>query len=428
MSTAAVILIATMTLLLILGAPIGVSRALSSVIAISFMARTPMIVVPQRMFTSIDSFPFMAIPFFVLAGEFMLQGGLSKRLVNLAEALMQNIKGGLALVSIVTCAFFGAISGSALATTAAIGGVMYPEMKNRGYKEDFSATVQAAGGTLGILIPPSIPLVVYGVIANVSIANLFLAIIGAGVLMALAYCIVAYYLVSKDGMASQASVKKIPIGPAFFKAFWGLLSPIIILGGIYTGVFTPTESAIVATVYSLIVGRFIYRELDSKNFIEAIKKGCVTTAGIMFIIAAATHIGRLMTALKVTDRISNSLLGLVDGPIGFLLLINFIFLIAGMFMETASIILLTVPLLLPVAVSLGVDPIHFGIISVTNLSLGLITPPFGASLFVASGMSGVSIMKLYRRVLIFLIGGIVATLLVTYVPTLTIGLLTLFGR
>lgn len=428
MSIAATILIVSMILLLILGAPIGISMALSSVIAITFMARTPMIVVPQRLFTSIDSFPFMAIPFFVLAGEFMLQGGLSKRLVNLAEALMQNIKGGLALVSIVTCAFFGAISGSALATTAAIGGVMYPEMKDRGYKEDFSATVQAAGGTLGILIPPSIPLVVYGVIANVSIANLFLAIIGAGILMTLAYCLVAYTLVVKDNMATQTTTQKTPIGPAFVNAIWGLLSPIIILGGIYSGIFTPTESAIVATVYSLFVGRVIYNELDGKKFTAAIKKGCITTAGIMFIIAAATLFSWLMTALKVPVWVSNSLLGLVDGPIGFLLLINVIFLIAGMFMETASIILLTVPLLLPVAVSLGVDPIHFGIISVTNLSLGLISPPFGASLFVASGMSGVSIMKLYRRALIFLVGGIATTLLVTYIPSLTIGLLILFGR
>ena len=428
MSTAAIVLIATMIILLMLGAPIGVSMTLASVAAITFMARTPLIVAPQRMFTSIDSFPFMAIPFFVFAGEFMLQGGLSKRLVNLAEALMQNVRGGLALVSIVTCAFFGAISGSALATTAAIGGVMYPEMKARGYKEGFSASVQAVGGTLGILIPPSIPLVVYGVIANVSIANLFLAIIGAGLLLTLTYCLACYFLVVKENMLPDEARARIPIGPAFKNAVWGLLSPVIILGGIYTGIFTPTESAIVATVYSLIIGKFIYKELNGANFIGAIKKGCLTTAGIMFIIAAASLFGWLMTALKVPVYVSNAMLSLVDSKIGFLLLVNLIFLIAGMFMETASIILLTVPLLLPVAVGLGVDPLHFGIISVTNLSLGLISPPFGASLFVASGMSGVSIMTLYRRSIFFLICGIVSTLLVTYVPALTLGLLSLFGK
>lgn len=428
MTTAAIILISSMIILLLLGAPIGVSMALSSVLAITFMARMPLVVVPQRMFTSIDSFPFMAIPFFVFAGEFMLQGGLSKRLVNLAEALMQRVRGGLALVSIITCAFFGAISGSALATTAAIGGVMYPEMRARGYREDFASSIQAVGGTLGILIPPSIPLVVYGVIANVSIANLFLGIVGAGLLMTLTYCLAAYFLVVKEDMAPQIAHTHIPVLPALKNAFWGLLSPVIILGGIYSGIFTPTESAIVATVYSLLIGRLIYKELNFTNFVNAIKKGCITTAGIMFIIAAASLFGWLMTALKVPAYVSSSLLGLVNSDITFLLLINFIFLVAGMFMETATIILLTVPLLLPVAVSLGVNPLHFGIISVTNLSLGLISPPFGASLFVASGMSGVSIMHLYRRSIFFLICGFTTTLIVTYIPGISLGLISLFGK
>ncbi|MDR1044671.1 MAG: TRAP transporter large permease [Candidatus Adiutrix sp.] len=426
MTLAGIILVISLLVLLFLGVPIAFTMALASICGILLSERIPMLVVDQRMFTAVDSFPLMAIPFFVMAGELMLQGGLSKRLVSFAEAALHGIRGNLALVSIVTCAFFGAISGSALATTAAIGGVMFPEMVKRNYKPDFTATLQATGGTLGILIPPSIPLVIYGVLANTSIGDLFLAVIGGGLVATFLYCLTAYVIVRREGMApKEEGAEKLPIWKSFRAAFWGLLSPVIILGGIYRGIFTPTESAIAATLYSLFIGIFIYRELNWKNFLTAMKRSVLTTGGIMLIIAGATLFGWLMTVMNIPMIVSSLVIELVDGPILFLLLVNVLYLIAGMFMETSTIILLTTPLMLPVALKLGISPLHFGIVTVVNLSIGLITPPFGASLFVSSSMSGVPIDKIYRRTIPFIIAGIVTVFLVTYIPALSVGFLNL---
>ncbi len=424
MSITAIILIVSLLVLLVLGVPIAFTLALASMLTIYFIPNLPMLILPQKMGLAVDSFPLMAIPFFVMAGELMLQGGLSKRLVAYAEAQLQSLRGSLAIVSLVTCAFFGAISGSALATTAAIGGVMYPEMVKRGYKDDFTAALQATGGTLGILIPPSIPLVLYGILANTSIGDLFLAVVCGGILTTTLYCVAAYYMVIRHNMAPRdPDAPRLSVWKSFRSAFWGLLSPVIILGGIYMGIFTPTESAVVASVYSLFIGIFIYRELTWTTFYRAMKRSVITTCGIMMIVAGASMFAWLMTTLNIALYVTELLNSLVSNPLHFLMLVNVMYLLASMFLETSSTILLTTPLLAPVAIKMGIDPIHFGIVTVVNLSLGLITPPFGASLFVSSGMSGVKIDRIYKNTIPFIIAGLISIVAITYFPALSIGFL-----
>lgn len=424
MSIVGITLVVGVFFFLLIGVPIAFSLGLTCILAIFVSDRIPLMVFTQRMFTAADSFPLMAIIFFVIAGELMLQGGISKRLVRVASAFLGWLRGSLAFISLVTCAFFGAISGSALATTAAIGGVMFPEMVKRGYKDDFSATLQATGGTLGILIPPSIPLVIYGVLTGVSIGDLFIAVIPAGIIAMFLYMATAYTVVVKENMApKEMNPEKVGKWESFKDAIWGLMTPVIILGGIYSGIFTPTESAVVASIYAFFIGVFVYKELNKESFYKALGNSAVVSASIMIIIATATLFGWIMTAENIPVMVSKAIISLTDSKIVFLLLVNIIYIVAGMFMETSTIILLLVPLFLPVALQLGVDPLHFGIITVLNLSLGLITPPFGASLFVASGISKVPIDRIYYRVLPFILAGIISIAIITYIPLFSVGFL-----
>lgn len=429
MTTVGITLITSLLFFLIIGVPIAYSLGLSALLAIFATGTLPTMVFAQRIFTASDSFPLMAIIFFMLSGELMMLGGISQRLVNFATSILGKIRGNLAIISVVTSAFFGAISGSALATTAAIGSIMYPEMVKRGYKGDYTATLQATSGTLGILIPPSIPLVIYGVLTGVSIGDLFLAVVPSGILLTLLYIGAAYVPIIRENMApNEEVVIKVSFIKAFKEAIWGLLMPVIILGGIYSGIFTPTESAIVACVYAVIVGLFVYKELDVKLIIKSLGKSAITAASVMIIIGCATLFGWVLTSQNIPTMVAKWVISLTDSPIVFLLLVNFVYLIAGMFMETSTIILLVVPLLLPVAVQLGVSPLHFGIITVVNLSLGLITPPFGANLFVSSGITMQPISKIYVRTLPFIVAGITGTLITTYVPAISEGFLMLFAR
>jgi len=426
-SMVGIALIGGVAIFLLMGIPIAFSLGLASFLAIIVSERIPVMVFAQRMITASDSFPLMAIIFFVIAGELMLQGGISKRLVNFASSVLGWLRGSLAFISIVTCAFFGAISGSALATTTAIGSIMYPEMVKRNYKKDFSATLQAVSGTLGILIPPSIPLVIYGVLTGVSIGDLFIAVIPCGIITMLLYMVFAYFIIVKEDMApKEINREKISVWKSFKDAIWGLLTPVIILGGIYSGIFTPTESAIVASVYAFIIGVFVYKELNWQNFYRALGNSAIVSASIMIIIATATLFGWIMTIQNIPVIVSKAIIGMTDSKIVFLILINLIYLIAGMFMETTTIILLLVPLFLPVVTQLGIDPLHFGIITVLNLSLGLITPPFGTALFVSSGISKVPIEKIYLRVLPFILAGVISVLIITYLPVFSVGFLHLF--
>ncbi|SFR06364.1 TRAP transporter large permease [Desulfoscipio geothermicus] len=426
--TVALILLLVLLLLLLVGFPIAFSLAMAAVAALLSKGTIPLTVVPQRLFTATDSFILLAVPFFVLAGELMQHGGISRRLVNFASDLLGWISGGLALVSIASAAFFAAISGSSAATTAAIGGVMYPEMRQRGYKPDFTAVVQAVGGTLGVVIPPSIPLIIYGVITGASIGDLFLAGIIPGLLGAAVYMAVAWKMAGKLGYKTmqRSSLKK--TWHSFREASWGLLMPVIILGGIYGGVFTPTEAAVVAVVYALLVGFFIYKELNWKNFYSMLVKSGLTSAMIMLLIATASLFTWIMTIENIPQAITGAILSMTESKLVFLLLVNMVFLIAGMFLDTVAIILLLIPIFFPIALQLGVDPVHFGVIAVFNLAVGQMTPPFGVCLFVSSGVSGVSLEKLFKAVLPYLLAAFILILLLTYVPSLSLGILELFAK
>lgn len=422
MSLVAVVLLTLLIILIALGVPVAFCLALAALGALIVQGSVPLVVVPQRLFTAADSFALLAVPFFILAGEIMQQGGISRRLVAFANDLLGWISGGLALVSIAACAFFAAISGSGAATTAAIGGVMYPEMKKRGYSPDFAAAIQALGGTLGIVIPPSIPFVVYGIITGASVGALFLAGVIPGLLGALAYMFLAYILSRRAGYRSERRATLGQLWHSFVDAFWGLLMPLIILGGIYGGVFTPTEAAVVATVYALLVALFVYREIGFKDLRRIFVSAGLTSAMVMLLITTASLFGWVMTRENIPQQLAKAIVSVAGTPLSFLFLVNIIYFVAGMLLDTVAIILLLVPILYPIAVQLGINPVHFGLVTVFNLGIGQITPPFGVCLFVASGISGVSLEKITMAIKPFFVLAAALILLYTYVPAISLWL------
>lgn len=426
MSIAAAVLISLVVVFMVIGVPIALSLGAAGVAPLILNGKPPLLILPQRLIAAVDSFPMMAVIFFVLAGELMLQGGISKRLVNLATCMFGNIKGSLAVISIITCAFFGALSGSSLATTAAIGGIMYPEMVKDGYEKSFSATLQSAGGILGVLIPPSIPLVVFGVVTGASVGDLFLAVIPAGIILTVLFIIASYFVIGREKMAITNSRPETTFGKALFQAVWALFMPIIILGGIYTGVFTPTESAIVACLYALLVGIFVYRTLRPAVLYEVLKSTAVTSAAVMFLVACAAFFGWVMTHLNIPQSVTAFLVSAIHTRTAFLFMVIIILLAAGMLLDTAVCILLVMPLIFPVSQRFDIHPTHLGILTVVNLGLGNITPPFGATLFVSSSMTKVPIDSIYKRVWPFIAVGLIDIFLVTYWEGLSIGFLNMF--
>lgn len=429
-----IFLIVGMLLLMAIGVPIAFAFGVIGTGTLAIMDTVPLVIMVQRIWASIDSFPMLAILFFVLSGELMLQGGISRRLIDFALALFGWVRGSLALVSIVTCAFFGALSGSALATTAAIGGIMYPEMTKEGsdYGNVFAATLVAVGGTLGTMIPPSIPLILFASVTSCSISDLFIAIAVPGLIMAAMYLVATYINIFRRGLGKKAPVPKRQesFGQAalrFLKttvsALWALFMPVIILGGIYTGIFTPTESAVVACIYALFVGLFIYRELNWKSIYKAIVDAAVVTASLMLLIATANFLGWVMAILNINTTVVSFFSAFIDSKFTFLLIVNIIFLIAGMFMDTPVIILLLVPLLYQSAQSFGVNMVHFGVIAGINLSMGMITPPFGTSLFVSANTTGNRIELMFKEVYLYCAFGLVGILLVTYIEPISLFLL-----
>lgn len=419
-------LIATFALGLIIGLPIAVALTIG-VIAGLYLADVPLMVVTQKMFTSLDSYPLLAIPFFILAGAVMQHGGMAKRLVRLASALVGHISGGLALVTVLACMFFGALSGSAPATTAAIGSVTIPEMTKRGYDVKYSAALAAAAGILGILIPPSIPLVLYGVTANVSVATLFMGGIMPGVILGLLLMVVAYLIAKKRGYRSEKRADLKELLQALRDSLWALLVPVIILGGIYGGVFTPTEAGVVAAVYALVVGAFIYRELDLGRLIKVAYDVAESTATIMLVAGAATIFGWFMTNQNIPQTLTEQILSLSSNAVIVLLLLNLIYLVTGLFMNQGPAILILAPILLPVITKLEVDPVFYGVVMTMVLGLGQITPPVALSLFVASRLSNVSVEKLTPAIMPFLLVMILGALILTYMPSIVMLIPNLLG-
>ena len=410
------LLMLSFIVILAVGTSIGVALSLSAGIVFYFVMDTPLIVVPQRMFTSIDSFSFMAVPFFMLAGAFMSAGGVTKRIVDFSMSLVGTLAGGLALVVAVAGMFFAALSGSSAATTAAIGASMIDEMEKRGYPRSFAAAVVASGGTVGIVIPPSITMVVYGSIANTSVADLFMGGFAPGVLMGASMCLVSWVIAKKKGYKGEGEFSFARVGKSFIECFWALMMPVIILGGIYGGIFTPTEAAAVAAFYGAFVGFFIYRELKIKDFPKVLMNAAVATTMIMFVVGGANIFGWILTSAQIPHKLAQAFTTITSDPIVFLMLVNVLLLVIGTLVNASAAVVILTPILLPVVLALGIDPMFFGVLMVVNLAIGCITPPVGLDLFIVSSITGVSIDEVTKKVLPYLYILLVDLVILTYFP------------
>ncbi len=400
------------------GASIGVGLGLSSAIVLYCVLDMPLVVVVQRMFTSVDSFSFMAVPFFMLAGAFMSEGGVTKRIVDFSMAMVGALAGGLALVVAVAGMFFAALSGSSAATTAAIGSSMIDEMERRGYPRSFAAAVVASGGTVGIVIPPSITMVVYGSIANTSIADLFMAGFVPGILMGVTMCVVSWVISKKNGYQGEGKFSLGRLLRSVRECFWALMMPVIILGGIYSGIFTPTEAAAVAAVYGALVGLFIYRELKIKDLPRTLLNAAYNTTMIMFVVGAANLFGWILTNAQVPHMLAESFAHITTNPLVFLMLVNVLLLFIGTLINASAAVVILTPILLPVALGMGIDPMFFGVLMVINLAIGCITPPVGLDLFVVSSITGISIDKVTAKVMPYLFMLLVDLVIFTWFPSI----------
>ena len=362
----------------------------------------------------------MAIPLFILAGELMAAGGVSKRILNVCSAYFGHITGGLAIVTVVVCMFFAAVSGSGPATVAAVGAMVVPAMLEKGYSKSFTLACIACSGCIGVIIPPSIPMVIYGVSTTTSITGMFMAGFLPGIFIGLCLCLLCYFYCKKMGWKGDdkryTSKERLAI---IWDAKWALIDPIIILGGIYGGIFTPTEAAAVAAVYAFICGVFIYRELTPKQLFNTIASACSTNGTTMAIIGAATAFTRILTIEQIPAMITQAILNISSNPIIVLILINILLLIVGCFMDTTPAMMVLSPILLPVALSLGLSAIHFGIIMVVNLAIGFITPPLGINLFVAARVGNTSLETVCRGIIIFIIVMLFCLLCITYIPAIS---------
>jgi C4-dicarboxylate transporter DctM subunit len=415
----ALLLFLLLIVLFVIGVPIAFSLGLASAITVWQGELMPMLIVAQQYITSVNSFPLMAIPFFILAGYLMQSGGISRRLVDFSNTMVGSMTGGLAMVAIITSLFFAAISGSGAATTAAIGSILIPAMIAKGYASGYAAANQAASGALGVIIPPSIPLILYGIAANVSVGDMFVAGVLPGLMITLSLLLFAYGYARYHGHGGGERSSWREMFTAGRKALLAILMPVIILGGIYGGIFTPTEAAVIAVVYSFLVGFVIYREITLKDIVGILQEAAVTTAVVLSIIGAAGLYGRILQSLRVPSMLSNFVIGTIDSPLLFIVLVNVLLLMAGMFIEAAAAILIFVPILLPIAVSFGFDPVHFGIIMVVNLAMGMFTPPVGLNLFVASQISKVGVARLTWSILPFVAIVLVNLFIISVVPFLS---------
>ncbi|MDP5346923.1 MAG: TRAP transporter large permease [Paracoccaceae bacterium] len=410
----------SLAILFLMGVPIAVAIGLASVIGIETQGRLPLLLVAQRMFTGIDSFPLMAIPLFILAGNLMSAGGISYRLVELAKSMVGGIQGGLACSCVLTCMMFASVSGSSVATTFAIGAILIPAMVKHGYPKPMAASIQASSAELGVLIPPSIPLILYGVSTDTSIGQLFVAGIGPGILVATSLMILVLVLCRVRGIGMRDGEDRSSLARASLNALPALLVPFVILGGIYSGIFTPTEASAAAVAAALIVGMGIYRELKFSMLPNILKQTVIATSAIMIIIAAASLFSFLITRSGLPNEIAAWFKDVFESRVAFLLAVNILLLIVGMFIETSAAILVLAPILTPIAIAYGVDPVHFGLIIVVNLALGMITPPLGVNLFAACAVAKLSVDKIIPHLLWFVLTVFGALMIITYVPAITL--------
>jgi tripartite ATP-independent transporter DctM subunit len=413
------ILLLSLLFLFAINTPIAIAIGVASILGILVQGDFTLMMVAQRLFSGTDSFHLMAVPLFMFVGVIMEAGGISRRIIDFANALVGWLPGGMAAVAIVSAMFFAGISGSAAADTVAVGTVLIPAMKKSGYESDFSAAVQASGGSIGVIIPPSIPMIIFGFLTGASIGQLFAAGILPGVLIGLSLVIVSTFISWKKGYAVSTHFSIIQVWDNFKRAILALGAPIIILGGILFGIFTATESAAVAVVYALVLGMFVYRKIKVKDLVKLFRDGAITASIVMFIIATASIFSWIAAIEDIPARLAGSLLGMTQNPMMLLLLINLVLLIAGTFVETTAALILLVPMITAMLPSLGIDLVQLGVIVVTNLAIGMLTPPMGICLIVSGSISGDSLTAVSRRILPFLAILLADLLIITFYSPLT---------
>ena len=415
------VMLTTMVLCFALTVSVAVSIGLASILGMQ-ASDAHMLISVKEMFNSINKFPLAAIPFFILAGNIMETGGISRRLVEFAKSIVGGVQGGLPMTCVLTCMIFGAVSGSSVATTFAIGTILIPALIKHGYPTTWAAALQATSAELGVIIPPSIPMILYGVSAEVSIGELFISGFGPGILIGGALMLFVFINCKIKGWGKNDGDGRLSFGKASWQAGWALLMPVIILGGIYGGIFTPTEASAVAVFYALGVGMLIYREIKLKDLYLIVRKSVMSSAVIMFIIANAGLFAFLITRAGVPDAIGHWLQDVLKTPAYFMLGVNAALFLIGMFIETSAAIIVLAPILAPVAQHFGIDPVHFGLVMVVNLALGMITPPFGVNLFAACTVARISLDRIIKDLLPFVLVVLTCLMVITYVPAISLTL------
>lgn len=420
----ATILFGGFALLLLLGVPVGIALGCASMLAIIALPFLNMEFFVQGLVSGLDSFPLLAVVLFTLAGNLMSKGGLARRLLYMAEVFIGGTTGGLGIVTIVACMFFASISGTGSATVAAIGLIMIPSMVRNGYSRGFATSAVASSGGIGAIIPPSVVMIVYAITADVSVIDMFIAGVVPGIVVGMVlmvYCVLQSHRCGYRGLERQYT--RAEKWRAVKDARWALLAPVIILGGIYSGIVTPTESAALAVVYGLIFGLFVYKELEFRQLFDIVLESSLRVGAVLIIMGTAVAFARILTLERIPTEIASYILSISDNAIMILLAINILLLIVGTFMETLEAIVILTPILLPIAVSLGLSPVHFGIVMIVNLAIGFVTPPLGANLFMASQVGGIKIEKLSRAIIGWIGAMVVALLLITFIPSISLVLL-----
>ena len=414
-----IVLLVSFFLLLFIGVPISFALSISSFTAVMTTGAIPVINLVQKTFRAIDSFTLLAIPFFVFAGNVMARGGVSKRLTDMAATLVGRMPGGLAHVATLSSTFFGAISGSAPATTSAIGAVMVPEMEKRNYDKAFTAAVVAASGTIGLIIPPSNTMVMYGTLANASVGKMFIGGVGPGLLMTVVIIVINYLISKKRGYAGSEHISGKQVAEAFKNGIWALLMPVIILGGIYSGLFTPTEAAAIAVFYGIIVSAFVYRNMGMKDFLHVLSASASSTASILFLVANAHIFSYLLSSEQIPQKLAILMTSLTTNPTIIMFLIMIVLLIAGCFLDNAVAVILLTPIFVNVVQAMNIDICYFGVFLVFVLAIGQVTPPVGLCLLICNQIAKTRLMKALKAMMPMLLISVIVLMLITYIPALT---------